>query len=68
MDALLSAALQEVAVEGIQGELPKNFKTASLILQQNWKIGRSFGGSNAVEQFWKLCLEGSYLHSSFQGF
>jgi hypothetical protein len=68
MDALLSAALQEVAVEGIQGELPKNFKNRLIDLQQNWKIGRSFRGSNAVEQFWKLCLEGPYLHSSFQGF
>jgi hypothetical protein len=55
-------------VEGIQGELPKNFKNRLIDLQQNWKIGRSFRGSNAVEQFWKLCLEGPYLHSSFQGF
>jgi hypothetical protein len=38
MDALLSAALQEVAVEGIQGELQKNFKTASLICSRTGKL------------------------------
>jgi ribosomal protein L6P/L9E len=38
MDALLSAALQEVAVEGIQGELQKNFENRLIDLQQNWKL------------------------------
>jgi hypothetical protein len=33
MDVLLSAALQEVAVEGIQGELQKNFENRLIDLQ-----------------------------------
>jgi hypothetical protein len=60
MDALLSAALQEVAVEGIQGELQKNFKTASLICSRtgNWKLVCSLEGAmpwNSVGSFvWKV--------------
>jgi hypothetical protein len=70
MDALLSAALQEVAVEGIQGELPKNFKTASLICSRTGKLVVALEGAMPWNSFgsfvWKvrICIP---LSKVFEG-